>query len=438
MNTELLKNLSSMTETCFINDKKRPFDEVKALSELVVSDEDIDDAHARLLRFAPFIRKAFPETEETDGIIESPLVTIDSMKRALETEYGCNISGKLFLKLDSHLKISGSVKARGGIYEVLKHAETLAVAAGKISVGESYEKFASPEMREFLSQYTVQVGSTGNLGMSIGIMSAALGFRVIIHMSSDAKTWKKELLRSRGVTVMEYDSDYTQAVANGRKSSDTDPASYFVDDEKSVDLFVGYAVAAKRLKAQLDEKGLSVSKNSPLIVYFPAGVGGAPGGVGYGLKRIFGDNVHLFFVEPVLFPSVLYGIASGKHEKADVKELGIFGRTSAADGLACPSPSGFVTRMMTNHLSGEFTVKDGTLYDYLRMLYRTEKIKIEPSACAGFEGARKLLEYEETKKYCNQNGLSQKALENSIQIIWTTGGSMVPEANFEECLNTYE
>ena len=135
---------------------------------------------------------------------------------------------------------------------------------------------------------------------------------------------------------------------------------------------------------------------------------------------------------------MLYGIASGKHEKADVKELGICGRTSAADGLACPSPSGFVTRMMTNHLSGEFTVKDGTLYDYLRMLYRTEKIKIEPSACAGFEGARKLLEYEETKKYCNQNGLSQKALENSIQIVWTTGGSMVPEANFEEYLNTHE
>ena len=427
-----------MTETCFINDKKRPFDEVKALSELVVSDGDIDDAHARLSRFAPFIRKAFPETEETAGIIESPLVTIDSMKRALESEYFCNIPGRLFLKLDSHLKIAGSVKARGGIYEVLKHAETLAMTAGKISVGESYEKFASPEMRSFLSQYTVQVGSTGNLGMSIGIMSAALGFKVVIHMSADAKAWKKELLRSRGVTVIEYESDYTQAVANGRKRSDADPASYFVDDEKSVDLFVGYAVAAKRLKAQLDEKGLAVSKSSPLIVYLPAGVGGAPGGIGYGLKRIFGDNVHLFFVEPVLFPSVLYGIASGKHEKADVKELGICGRTSAADGLACPSPSGFVTRMMTNHLSGDFTVKDSALYDYLRMLYRTENIKIEPSACAGFEGVRKLLQYEETKKYCSENGLSKKALENSIQIVWATGGSMVPEESFEEYLNAHE
>ena len=100
----------------------------------------IDDAEARLLRFAPFIRRMFPEV--TDGIIESPLTEIPGVAQDM------GIKGRLFLKQDSHLPISGSVKARGGIYEVLKLAEEL--AQGRF---ENYEELGSPEMREFYSQY---------------------------------------------------------------------------------------------------------------------------------------------------------------------------------------------------------------------------------------------------------------------------------------------
>ena len=414
-------------EMFWVNPFKLPFESVDSLCELIVSDEDISDAEARLQRFAPFIKKYFPETEETNGLIESPLREIPAMKKALCKD----LPGKLFLKMDSHLAVAGSVKARGGIYEVLKHAEDLCLNAGLIKTTDNYERFLDNDIRKFLGEHTMQVGSTGNLGMSIGIMSAALGFKVKIHMSADAKQWKKDLLRSKGVEVIEYSADYSKAVAEGRKNSDMDPKSHFVDDEKSIDLFIGYATAAKRLKAQLDEQNITVDESHPLFVYIPAGVGGAPGGISYGLKRIFKDNVHCFFVETTTCPSVLIGIDSGKYEKAKVQDFGISGKTEA-DGLACASPSGLVTRFMKPIISGEFTLDDYKLYDYLRLLYSSENIRIEPSSCAAFEGPASILKYPQSEDY-----LKNIPLENATHISWATGGRMIPDEIYEEYLNTH-
>ena len=429
-----LKEISEMRETVWINPWLLPVKETEARLQRIVSDGDIADAAARLERFAPFIERCFPETKPDGGLIESTLEDIPAMQKALEEACDCRIPGRLMMKMDSHLAIAGSVKARGGIYEVLKHAEDLALAEGKLDVKESYARLAEPEMKAFFGRYTIQVGSTGNLGMSIGIMSAALGFKVKVHMSVDAKQWKKDLLRSKGVEVIEYDDDYSKAVAEGRRLSDLDPCSYFVDDEKSKDLFLGYAIAAGRLEKQFAEKGIIVDADHPLIVYIPAGVGGAPGGVTYGLKRIYGDNVHCFFTEPVRCPSVLLGIATQKFEKANVHDYGISGRTDA-DGLACASPSGFVTRIMTNLVSGDFTVNEDRLCEFLRLLDKTEGKRIEPSSCASFIGPVNLLKDSRSNDYCKAHGLTEKRLAASTQIVWATGGRLVPESIWEKYLS---
>ncbi len=431
-----IRRVAAGEPTVWINPDYLPVEVTDGLCQLVVPDSAIDDAEARLARFASFIRRRFPETEPTNGLIESPLADIPRMQQALEKEYGCTIPGRLMLKMDSHLAIAGSVKARGGIYEVLKHAEDLAIAAGKLTMEDDYARLDSEEMRNFFRQYTVQVGSTGNLGMSIGIMSAALGFRVKVHMSADAKQWKKVLLRRHGVEVLEYSGDYSKAVAEGRALSDADPMSYFVDDEKSVDLFLGYAVAARRLKKQLDEQGIAVDEAHPLIVYLPTGVGGAPGGVTYGLKRLFKNNVHCFLVEPTLCPSVLLGMATKQYEKANVRDFGLSGRTHA-DGLACASPSSFVTRVLGNLASGDFTVTDAKLYDYLRLLDSSEGKRIEPSSCAAFVGPCQLLTLEDSRRYCAEQGLTEEVLANSVQIAWATGGRLVPAELWEKYLATH-
>lgn len=432
MSDTSLNRVIARQETVWINPFRIPFAATKALCDLIVPEEKIRDAEARLQRFAPYIAEVFPETAQSGGMIESELREIPVLQEKL-IHTGSSVPGRLFLKMDSHLPIAGSVKARGGIYEVLKHAEDLAVEAGLLSYGDNYAKLTG--YRDFFSRYTVQAGSTGNLGMSIGIMSAALGFRVKIHMSADARQWKKDLLRSHGVEVLEYTDDYSRAVAEGRKSSDADPMSYFIDDEKSVNLFLGYAAAAGRLQKQLAEKGITIDSTHPLIVCIPAGVGGAPGGIAYGLRQIFGDAVHCFFAEPAECPSVLLGIATQKFEKVRVQDYGISGSTEA-DGLACASPSGFVTRIMTPHLAGVFTVRDGTLYDWLRLLHGSEGIEIEPSACAAFAGPAGLLRYPASAAYCAANGLTESVLENAVQIVWATGGRLVPENVRRQYLET--
>lgn len=318
---------------------------------------------------------------------------------------------------------------------MLKHTEELALREELLTKDDDYAKLASEECREFFSQYTVQVGSTGNLGLSIGIASAAVGYHAIVHMSADAKQWKKDLLRSHGVTVIEYEGDYSKAVENGRKESDADPKSYFVDDENSKDLFMGYAVAARRLKKQIEERKIKVDEEHPLFVYIPCGVGGAPGGVAFGLKTVWGDHVHVFFVEPTQAPCMVLGMATELHNQICVQDVGLTGITHA-DGLAVGRPSGFVGKVMEPILSGEFTVEDKWLYEYMRALLDTEHIFIEPSACAAFAGPVNLLNYEETRKYIVENQLCYK-MNKATHIVWATGGSLVPEEEREIYRKTF-
>lgn len=397
--------------------------------------KDVEDAEARLARFAPLIKKIFPETVKADGMIESVLRTIPHKQKWMTQQMQCSVPGKLLLKQDSHLAIAGSVKARGGIYEVLCYTEKLALSEGIIKPSDSYEKLAEPACKDFFHNYTIQVGSTGNLGLSIGIVSAVIGFRVIVHMSADAKQWKKNLLREYGVTVVEYASDYSEAVRQGRLNSDKDPNSYFVDDENSKNLFLGYAVAAKRLVSQLKELGISVDNEHPLFVYLPCGVGGAPGGITFGLKSIFGNSVHCFFIEPVGAPCMALGMISGMNNMISVQDIGLTGKTHA-DGLAVGRPSCFVGDIMRNMLDGIVTVRDSKLYDYMRGLQSEEDIFLEPSSCAGFHGVIKLMLSEEGQKFLKENALSEH-MANASHIVWATGGGLVPEDIKKEMLETY-
>ncbi|GHZ58166.1 D-serine dehydratase [Vibrio cholerae] len=424
----LVKELIELKEVSWFNPSITRLEE--GLSYVGLGSEDIQDASQRLKRFAPYLAKAFPETAKTNGIIESEVVPISEMQSVLEREYDTQIQGRLFLKKDSHLPISGSIKARGGIYEVLTHAEKLAIEAGLLTESDDYSKLLNAEFRDFFKRFSIAVGSTGNLGMSIGIMSAKLGFSVSVHMSADARAWKKNRLHALGVNVIEYAQDYGVAVAQGRKEAENDPTCFFIDDENSKTLFLGYSVAGERLKKQFDEKDIVVDAQHPLFVYLPCGVGGGPGGVAFGLKMAFGDNVHCIFAEPTHSPCMMLGVHTGLHDAISVQDIGIDNIT-AADGLAVGRASGFVGRAMERLLDGYLTISDERMYRLLGQLNEAENIQLEPSALAGMIGpivVTKSVEYRARMQF------DDTVMGNATHLVWATGGGMVPAEEMDSYL----
>ncbi|WP_099158226.1 D-serine ammonia-lyase [Virgibacillus ndiopensis] len=416
----LLNEIIDLKPVVWLNRDRKSMNKIHMLP---LHMQDMLEAEQLWYRFAPFLENVFPETISTKGIIESPLRNIPNIKNVLDKRFSYEVGGELYLKCDNELPIAGSIKARGGIYEVFHYAESLAIEAGLIQKQEKYELFATDKFRSFFQQFSIGVGSTGNLGLSIGIISATLGFNVTVYMSADAKQWKKDLLREKGVTVQEFDGDFSEAIYAGRKNTIADPKGYFVDDEDSKHLFLGYSVAALRLQKQLEEQNIQVNENYPLFVYLPCGVGGSPGGITFGLKQVFGDHVHCFFVEPTHSPSVLIGLLTGEMEKVSVQDFGIDNRTEA-DGLAVGRPSRYATGFSKHLISGIYTVHDEQLFRLLALLHDNENIYVEPSATPGIMGPWKIMQSE----YLKQNNINSK---NITHITWATGGSLVPEAEMK-------
>lgn len=378
--------------------------------------EDVEAADLRLRSFAPLLADLFPGLKEAGGIIESPLLSGEPLRQ----KFGSVLADRpLWIKADSALPVAGSVKARGGIYEVLSFVEIIARKHGLLDSGD-YRALATPRARDVLAQYTVVVGSTGNLGFSIGLSARAFGLGAEIHMSSDAKAWKKQRLCEVGATVVEHKGDYQSAVAEARRSCAQSPERYFIDDEDSATLFLGYATAAIRLKQQFEEAGIDPSADAPLIVFLPCGVGGAPGGISFGLNLVFGTAVRTVFVQPVDAPCFALRALRPSEPSVSVYDIGLTNKT-IADGMAVPCASDLVYHLVGGLVDGYATVADSALANWVAAVWNSAGLRLEPSGAAGFAALEALL--------------ASGAEGAAGFLIWTTGGALLPDDEFQAILD---
>lgn len=368
------------------------------------------EARDRFERFAPALARLF-HTDGWDGRVRSDLV-------AAPDDWG------LWLKADHALPIAGSVKARGGVYEVLCHVEDLAEDAGVWSRGQSTLRLLAPEAKAALSRHRLAVASTGNLGFAVGLAARAFGLSTEVHMSREAKAWKKQRLRAIGAHVIEHAGDYGLAVVRAREAARADGA-YFVDDETSRRLFVGYSAAAAELAGQLRDRGIGIDAQRPLIVYLPCGVGGAPGGIAAGLKAIYGADARVVFVEPVGSACMLGALARGGRP-VSVYDLGLANDT-LADGLAVASASPLVLEAIGRNIDAVAAVTDAAMLRWVARAWSEAGLRLEPSAAAALAAAE-----------LTRARAPDLAPKGAVQVAWLTGGSLLPDDEFEALLSRPE
>ena len=384
-----------------------------SINQTPITAQEISEAQQRLNRFRPVLSALFPESG-WDGRIRSALLDYPQQEGR----------PSMLVKADHDLPMTGSVKARGGVYELLCRIEAIASTEGIVQPGEALTALANPAARLLLSKHRVVVASTGNLGFSIGLVARAFGLAAEIHMSHEARSWKKERLRRTGASVIEHPCDYTQTVARARAAASA-TGSYFIDDETSRLLFVGYTVAGSELAEQLRERQIEIGPATPLVVYLPCGVGGAPGGITAGLKAIYGDAVHCVFVEPIASACVLAALVVGNGSPVSIYDIGLDNAT-IADGLAVPVASRLVMSSVGASIDAVVAVTDESMLDWVRRAWHESGLRLEPSAAPGFAALPLFVEA------AHKAGVPLPP--DAVHVVWTTGGSQVPEDQFTALL----
>lgn len=101
--------------------------------------------------------------------------------------------------------------------------------------------------------------------------------------------------------------------------------------------------------------------------------------------------------------------------------------------MAVARMSAFVATVMRNMLAGVFTVADEDLLRWLLLAHETQDIRLEPSATASLAGPQFVVKHPQGRAFCEHQGI-QSYLSEATHIAWTTGGSFVPQEQFDAFL----
>ena len=236
----------------------------------------------------------FPSLIHAQGIIESPLLDADRLQLRMSPRGGP--VGRWLIKADHALPVAGSVKARGGVYEVLLHAESVARRHGLMNVtGRRRDARASSGARALRAtscggcvhrkswiECRCDGGRPGISDHRAHVVGCQGLEKNAPAVGGVCKWWNMRATSRRPL----------RRVADRRRICQMRTSSTTRNRRIS---FGDIALRALRLQRQLASRGIRVDARHPLFVYLPCGVGGAPGGVTFGLRHLYRGQRALFF-----------------------------------------------------------------------------------------------------------------------------------------------
>ncbi len=107
-------------------------------------------------------------------------------------------------------------------------------------------------------------------------------------------------------------------------------------------------------------------------------MGGAPGGITFGLKQVYGPAVHTFFAEPTGAPCMTLGLMTRRHAAASIYDEGIPLATQAAEMLRDLKPE--IIRspwVFPSERTNDRPMSNNTILAALR--WRIRKSKVPPA-----------------------------------------------------------
>ena len=117
-------------------------------------------------------------------------------------------------------------------------------------------------------------------------------------------------------------------------------------------------------------------------------------------------------------------MAAGGGRPVSVYDFGLDNRT-VADGLAVPSASALVLDAIGSGIDAAVAVADAEMLAWARRAWADAGLRLEPSAASGFAAVGPFLS-------------AAPELREATHVVWTTGGSLLPDDEFAAVLASAE